>query len=95
MACSMSVVASAISAAQSPPRDTINDASARVDYWIRPNVGASAFVQYEQWTFPFLAPGLQKNYDGFAANYLLAGNPQALTRGSGEVAEPILSSQNL
>jgi len=28
-----------------PNVGTINDASARVDYWIRPNVGASAFVQ--------------------------------------------------
>jgi membrane-associated phospholipid phosphatase len=47
-----------------PNGGTINDASVRVDYWIRPNVGASAFVQYEKWTFPFLAPGLQKNMTG-------------------------------
>ena len=39
----------------------INDASVRADYWIRSNVGASAFVQYEQWRFPLLAAGLQKN----------------------------------
>lgn len=47
-----------------PNGGTINDASVRVDYWIRPNVGASAFVQHEKWTFPFLAPGLQKNMTG-------------------------------
>jgi hypothetical protein len=35
--------------------------SGGTDYWIRPTVGASALVQYEQWRFPLLAPGLQKN----------------------------------
>jgi membrane-associated phospholipid phosphatase len=44
-----------------PNGGTINDASVRADYWIRPAVGASAIVQYEQWQFPLLAPGLQKN----------------------------------
>lgn len=44
-----------------PNGGTINDASVRADYWIRPNVGASALLQYEQWRFPLLAPGLQKN----------------------------------
>jgi hypothetical protein len=47
-----------------PNGGTINDASARFDYWIRQTVGVSAFVQYEQWTFPLLAPGLQKNMTG-------------------------------
>jgi hypothetical protein len=44
-----------------PNGGTVNDASVRVDYWIRPAVGASAIVQYEQWRFPLLAAGLQKN----------------------------------
>jgi membrane-associated phospholipid phosphatase len=44
-----------------PNGGTINDASVRADYWIRPTLGASAFVQYEQWTFPLLATGLQKD----------------------------------
>jgi Capsule assembly protein Wzi len=44
-----------------PSGGTVNDASVRADYWIRPTVGASALVQYEQWRFPLLAPGLQKN----------------------------------
>jgi membrane-associated phospholipid phosphatase len=47
-----------------PNGGTINDASVRVDYWIRPRIGASAFVQYEQWQFPLLAPRLQKNITG-------------------------------
>jgi membrane-associated phospholipid phosphatase len=44
-----------------PNGGTVNDASVRADYWIRPTVGASAIVQYEQWKFPLLAAGLQKN----------------------------------
>jgi membrane-associated phospholipid phosphatase len=44
-----------------PNGGTINDASVRVDYWIRPEIGVTAFVQYEQWRFPLLASGLQRN----------------------------------
>jgi len=44
-----------------PNGGTINDASVRADYWIRPTAGVSAFVQYEQRTFPLLAAGPQKN----------------------------------
>ncbi|MGB6668933.1 MAG: capsule assembly Wzi family protein [Candidatus Acidiferrum sp.] len=44
-----------------PSGGTINDASVRLDYWIRQTVGVTAFVQYEQWQFPLLATGLQKN----------------------------------
>jgi membrane-associated phospholipid phosphatase len=44
-----------------PNGGTVNDASVRADYWIRSAVGASAIVQYEQWRFPLLAAGLQKN----------------------------------
>jgi hypothetical protein len=44
-----------------PNGGTINDASIRADFWFRPEWSANAFVQYEQWRFPLLAPGLQKN----------------------------------
>ena len=44
-----------------PSGGTINDGSLRFDYWIQQNWSASAFVQYEQWKFPVLAPSLQKN----------------------------------
>ena len=44
-----------------PNGGTLNDASVRADYWIRPEISATAFVQYEQWTIPLLASGLQKN----------------------------------
>jgi hypothetical protein len=44
-----------------PNGGTINDGSVRADFWIRPTLGVSAFVQYEQGRFPLLAAGLQKN----------------------------------
>jgi Capsule assembly protein Wzi/PAP2 superfamily len=44
-----------------PHGGTINDASIRSDFWFKPNWSFSGFVQYEQWTFPALASGLQKN----------------------------------
>ncbi|MGB9464909.1 MAG: capsule assembly Wzi family protein [Candidatus Acidiferrum sp.] len=44
-----------------PNGGTINDASVRADYWVRPTMGVTAFVQYEQWEFPLLAAGPQKN----------------------------------
>jgi len=45
-----------------PQGGTLNDASARADFWPIPDCSVSAFVQYEQWTFPLLASGLQKNF---------------------------------
>jgi hypothetical protein len=44
-----------------PSGGTINDGSVRADFWILRDLSASAFVQYEQWRFPLLAPGLQRN----------------------------------
>lgn len=44
-----------------PGGGTINDASARFDFWVLRDWSTSAFVQYEQWKFPLLASGLQKN----------------------------------
>ena len=44
-----------------PNGGTINDGSIRMDFLVRRDWGASAFVQYEQWKFPVLAPTLQKN----------------------------------
>lgn len=44
-----------------PGGGTINDASTRLDFWALRDWSASAFVQYEQWRFPLLASGPQKN----------------------------------
>src|SRR5215469_13969316 len=42
-----------------PNGGTINDVSARVDFWVLRDWTASAFVQYEQWKYPLLASSLQ------------------------------------
>ena len=44
-----------------PGGGTVNDASIRAEFQLNRDWGASALVQYEQWLFPLLAPGLQKN----------------------------------
>jgi hypothetical protein len=44
-----------------PNGGTINDGSIRADFWFKPDWEANAFLQYEQWRFPILAPSLQKN----------------------------------
>jgi capsule assembly protein Wzi/PAP2 superfamily protein len=44
-----------------PQGGTINDGSVRADFWPKQDCSVSAFVQYEQWRFPLLASGLQKN----------------------------------
>jgi capsule assembly protein Wzi/PAP2 superfamily protein len=44
-----------------PGGGTVNDASVRVDFWVQQDWTASAFVQYEQWSFPLLASSLQNN----------------------------------
>jgi hypothetical protein len=44
-----------------PSGGTINDASVRADSWVKQDWAVTAFAQYEQWRFPLLASGLQKN----------------------------------
>jgi membrane-associated phospholipid phosphatase len=39
----------------------LNDFSARGEFMLGPEVALSAFLQYEQWNFPVLAPSLQSN----------------------------------
>ncbi|HET8924899.1 MAG TPA: capsule assembly Wzi family protein [Candidatus Acidoferrum sp.] len=44
-----------------PQGGTINDGSVRAEFWLKRDWETSALVQYEQWRFPVLAPGLQRN----------------------------------
>jgi hypothetical protein len=44
-----------------PSGGTINDGSVRAEFLLRQSLSVSAFVQYEQWNFPLLAPGVQSN----------------------------------
>ena len=39
-----------------PSGGSITDVGTRGDYWIRPNIGLSAWVQYERWLFPVIRP---------------------------------------
>jgi hypothetical protein len=44
-----------------PGGGTLTDVGARGDYWTRFNVGISASVQYEHWTFPVIQPNPATN----------------------------------
>ena len=44
-----------------PSGGTITDVGTRGDYWIRPNIGLSAWVQYERWLFPVIRPNSTRN----------------------------------
>jgi Capsule assembly protein Wzi len=45
-----------------PGGETINDGSAKLEWWIREDVSVSGFVQYEKWLAPILARGAQTNW---------------------------------
>jgi hypothetical protein len=62
-----------------PGGGTVTDVGARGDYWIRPNVGLSATVQYERWLFPVIQPNAQKD---ISATVEILFQPQKLFRRS-------------
>jgi hypothetical protein len=45
-----------------PRGETINDGSVKLDWWMRHDLSVSAFVQYEKWLAPILAPTSQTNW---------------------------------
>jgi hypothetical protein len=45
-----------------PGGETLNDGSAKLDWWIRHDLSVSAFVQYEKWRALILSPGPQTNW---------------------------------
>jgi hypothetical protein len=45
-----------------PGGETVNDGSVSVNWWVRTDLSVSAFVQYEKWLAPVLAPGPQTNW---------------------------------
>jgi hypothetical protein len=45
-----------------PGGETINDGSAKLDWWVRQDLSVSAFVQYEKWLAPILVPTAQTNW---------------------------------
>ncbi len=44
-----------------PGGGTLTDVGVRSDYWLRPNIGLSAWVQYERWLFPLIQPNSSRN----------------------------------
>ena len=44
-----------------PQGGTVTDVGVRSDYWLRPNLGLSAWVQHERWLFPVIQPNISRN----------------------------------
>ena len=44
-----------------PDGGTLTDFGVRGDYWIRSNLGLSAWVQHERWLFPVIQPNISRN----------------------------------
>ncbi|PYU67926.1 MAG: capsule assembly Wzi family protein [Acidobacteria bacterium] len=44
-----------------PGGGTLTDFGVRGDYWVRPNLGLSAWVQHERWLFPVIQPNISRN----------------------------------
>jgi hypothetical protein len=40
---------------------TLTDFGVRGDYWVRPNIGLSAWIQHERWLFPVIQPNVSRN----------------------------------
>ena len=50
-----------------PGGETMNDGSAKFDFWLGGKVNVSAAVQYEKWLAPILAPSPQTNWTSSVA----------------------------
>lgn len=44
-----------------PGGGTLTDVGVRADYWVRSNLGLSAWVQDERWLFPIIQPNVSRN----------------------------------
>ncbi len=44
-----------------PGGGTINDGGVKANFWLRPDLSVTAFLQDEKWSFPVLRPGPQSN----------------------------------
>jgi len=45
-----------------PRGETLNDGSVEANWWVHKDLSVSAFVQYEKWLAPVLAPTMQSNW---------------------------------
>jgi Capsule assembly protein Wzi len=70
-----------------PEGGTSTDVGVRSDYWLRPNLGLSAWVQYERWLFPVIQPNFSRNVTAgvevqFHPQKLFQRSPADVTRAS-------------
>jgi hypothetical protein len=70
-----------------PEGGTLTDVGVRSDYWLRPNLGLSAWVQYERWLFPVIQPNFSRNVTAgvevqFHPQKLFQRSPADVTRAS-------------
>ena len=70
-----------------PEGGTLTDVGVRSDYWLRPNLGLSAWVQYERWLFPVIQPNFSRNVTTgvevqFHPQKLFQRSPADMTRAS-------------
>lgn len=45
-----------------PDGETLNDASIKLNWWLRQDVSLSGYIQYEKWVAPILAPDAQRDW---------------------------------
>ena len=55
-----------------PGGETVDDGSAKIDWWLHSDVSLSGSVQYEKWLAPLLAPTAQSNWTSSFAAYVLS-----------------------
>jgi hypothetical protein len=72
-----------------PEGGTLTDAGVRGDYWVRPSLGVSAWVQYERWLFPVIQPDSSRNVTvgvevEFHPQKLFQRAPSAMSDASGQ-----------
>ncbi len=65
---------------------TLTDFGIRGDFWLRPNLGVSTWLQYERWLFPVIRPNASRNV---TATVEVQFQPQKLFRRSvGDASQP-------
>ncbi len=74
-----------------PDGGTLTDVGMRGDYWLRPNIGLSAWVQYERWLFPVIQPTSNRDVTvGVEVRF----HPQELFRRSADSKSAMSGKEN-
>ena len=69
-----------------PQGGTLTDVGVRSDYWLRKNLGFSAWVQYERWLFPVIQPNSSRNV---TAGVEVQFQPQKLFQHAPAIGMPV------